>query len=108
MKKSSVDNMFKGSGTYTEARCNVAHTLLCDEAHRLNEKSGMFHNQGEDRSVPEGDQEAVQGIAGRSGAEGRRDHKEHLPHPAYQGDEGVLYLLYGCEHGSVLEEEIGA
>ena len=49
MKKSSVDNMFKGSGTYTEAGCNVAHTLLCDEAHRLNEKSGMFHNQGENQ-----------------------------------------------------------
>lgn len=46
IKKSSVDNMFKGSGTYTEAGSNVAHTLLCDEAHRLNEKSGMFHNQG--------------------------------------------------------------
>ena len=48
-KKSSVDNMFKGSGTYTEAGCNVAHTLLCDEAHRLNEKSGMFHNLGENQ-----------------------------------------------------------
>ena len=31
IKKSSVDNMFKGSGTYTEAGCNVAHTLLCDD-----------------------------------------------------------------------------
>ncbi len=49
IKKSSVDNMFKGSGTYTEAGCNVAHTLLCDEAHRLNEKSGMFHNMGENQ-----------------------------------------------------------
>lgn len=49
IKKSSVDNMFKGSGTYTEAGCNVAHTLLCDEAHRLNEKSGMFHNLGENQ-----------------------------------------------------------
>ncbi len=49
IKKSSVDNMFKGSGTYTEAGCNVAHTLLCDEAHRLNEKSGMFHNIGENQ-----------------------------------------------------------
>ncbi len=46
IKKSSVDNMFKGSGTYTESGSNVAHTLLCDEAHRLNEKSGMYHNQG--------------------------------------------------------------
>jgi len=49
MKKSSVDNMFKGSGTYTETGLNVAHTLLVDEAHRLNEKSGMFHNLGENQ-----------------------------------------------------------
>lgn len=49
MKKSSVDNMFKGSGTYTECGVNVAHTLLVDEAHRLNEKSGMFHNMGENQ-----------------------------------------------------------
>lgn len=49
MKKSSVDNMFKGSGTYTECGSNVAHTLLVDEAHRLNEKSGMFQNLGENQ-----------------------------------------------------------
>ena len=49
IKKSSVDNMFKGSGMYTEAGDNVAHTLLCDEAHRLNAKSGMFHNLGENQ-----------------------------------------------------------
>lgn len=49
MKKSSVDNMFKGSGTYTECGANVIHTLLVDEAHRLNEKSGMFHNLGENQ-----------------------------------------------------------
>ncbi|WP_033154311.1 DUF2075 domain-containing protein [Pseudobutyrivibrio ruminis] len=49
MKKSSVDNMFKGSGTYTETGLNVAHTLLVDEAHRLNAKSGMFHNKGENQ-----------------------------------------------------------
>lgn len=49
MKKSSVDNMFKGSGSYVECGTNVAHTLLVDEAHRLNEKSGMFHNLGENQ-----------------------------------------------------------
>jgi DUF2075 family protein len=49
MRKSSVDNMFKGSGTYTDTGLNVAHTLLVDEAHRLNEKSGMFHNMGENQ-----------------------------------------------------------
>lgn len=49
VKKSSVDNMFKGSGTYTEAPCNAVHTILVDEAHRLNAKSGMFHNKGENQ-----------------------------------------------------------
>ncbi|MCR5279352.1 MAG: DUF2075 domain-containing protein [Lachnospiraceae bacterium] len=49
IKKSSVDNMFKGSGTYVDCGNNVAHTLLCDEAHRLNAKSGMFHNLGENQ-----------------------------------------------------------
>ena len=49
IKKSSVDNMFKGSGMYTEAGENMAHCLLVDEAHRLNEKSGMFHNLGENQ-----------------------------------------------------------
>ena len=49
LKMSSVDNLFKGSGTYIETRNNVIHTLLVDEAHRLNEKSGLFHNQGENQ-----------------------------------------------------------
>lgn len=49
IKKSSVDNMFKGSGIYTEAETNVVDTILVDEAHRLNEKSGMFQNMGENQ-----------------------------------------------------------
>ncbi|MCR4845718.1 MAG: DUF2075 domain-containing protein [Eubacterium sp.] len=48
-KMSSIDNLFKGSGTYTESRKNSIHTLLVDEAHRLNEKSGMFQNLGENQ-----------------------------------------------------------
>ncbi len=48
-KKSSVNNMFKGSGSFVEAPENMAGTLLVDEAHRLNEKSGLFHNQGENQ-----------------------------------------------------------
>ncbi len=47
--KSSIDNMFKGSGSFTEAPENMAGTLLIDEAHRLNEKSGIFHNMGENQ-----------------------------------------------------------
>ena len=49
IKVSSVDNMFKGSGSYTETGNNMIHTLLCDEAHRLNAKSGIYHNQGENQ-----------------------------------------------------------
>ena len=48
-KMSNIDNLFKGSGTYTETKNNSIHTLLVDEAHRLNEKSGMFHNKGENQ-----------------------------------------------------------
>ena len=49
IKRSSVDNMFKGSGIYTEADNNIVHTILVDEAHRLNAKSGMFQNMGENQ-----------------------------------------------------------
>ena len=41
--------MFKGSGSYTETENNMIDTILADEAHRLNEKSGMFHNMGENQ-----------------------------------------------------------
>lgn len=49
MTKTSVDNMFKGSGSYVDAGKNIVHTLLVDEAHRLNEKSGPYHNRGENQ-----------------------------------------------------------
>ena len=49
MKVSSIDNLFKGSGSYTETENNMIHTLLVDEAHRLNRKSGMFRNLGENQ-----------------------------------------------------------
>lgn len=48
-RKSSIDNMFKGSGIYTDASENIVDTILIDEAHRLNEKSGMFQNLGENQ-----------------------------------------------------------
>ena len=49
MRKSSIDNMFKGSGIYTEAGTGIVDTILVDEAHRLNDKSGMFQNLGENQ-----------------------------------------------------------
>ena len=44
--KSSIDNMFKGSGAYVDAPRNAVDVILADEAHRLNEKSGLYGNQG--------------------------------------------------------------
>lgn len=48
-KGASINNMFKGSGSYIDAESGLIDTLLCDEAHRLNEKSGMFANLGENQ-----------------------------------------------------------
>lgn len=48
-KKSSITNMFKGSGSYVDVPEGMIDTILADEAHRLNEKSGLFHNQGENQ-----------------------------------------------------------
>ena len=49
VRKSSVDNLFKSSGIYTETGNNVVDTILVDEAHRLNEKSGHYGNMGENQ-----------------------------------------------------------
>ena len=47
--KSSIDNMFKGSGSYVDVPNNALDVILADEAHRLNEKSGLFSNLGENQ-----------------------------------------------------------
>lgn len=49
IKLSDIDLMFSGSGSFTNADKNVFDVLLVDEAHRLNEKSGMFKNLGENQ-----------------------------------------------------------
>lgn len=48
-KKSHINNLFKGSGSYHNAEQNSLEVLIVDEAHRLNEKSGMFQNIGENQ-----------------------------------------------------------
>lgn len=47
--KSRISNLFKGSGSYTESDKNDFDTLIVDEAHRLNEKSGLYSNLGENQ-----------------------------------------------------------
>ena len=49
MTKTRFSNLFKGSGSYTETAPNTFDALIVDEAHRLNEKSGMFQNLGENQ-----------------------------------------------------------
>lgn len=47
--KSHISNLFKGSGAYTQSEPDVFDALIVDEAHRLNEKSGMYQNLGENQ-----------------------------------------------------------
>lgn len=47
--KTRIANLFKGSGAYTDTETNTFQALIVDEAHRLNEKSGMFSNEGENQ-----------------------------------------------------------
>lgn len=47
--KSRISNLFKGSGSFFQADKNDFDTLVVDEAHRLNEKSGLFSNLGENQ-----------------------------------------------------------
>jgi DUF2075 family protein len=46
MKRSHISNMFGGSGSYHDAEPDSFDCLIVDEAHRLNEKSGMFMHLG--------------------------------------------------------------
>ncbi|MGI2772915.1 DNA/RNA helicase domain-containing protein [Bacillus cytotoxicus] len=48
-RKGHIDNLFKGSGSYINASTNEFDVLIVDEAHRLNEKSGMFNHLGENQ-----------------------------------------------------------
>ncbi|ANB55739.1 type III restriction enzyme, res subunit [Anoxybacillus sp. B7M1] len=48
-RKGHIDNLFTGSGSYVNAPSNEFDALIVDEAHRLNEKSGMFQNLGENQ-----------------------------------------------------------
>lgn len=49
LKKTRIDNLFKGSGCFVESAENEFDVLLADESHRLNAKSGVFKNQGENQ-----------------------------------------------------------
>ena len=48
-RKTRINNLFKGSGSFVESAENEFDVLIVDEAHRLNAKSGMFQNLGENQ-----------------------------------------------------------
>lgn len=48
-KKSHISNLFSGSGSYHSVEEDIFDCLIVDEAHRLNEKSGMFRHLGENQ-----------------------------------------------------------
>lgn len=48
-KLNYIKSLFKGSGQFIDVDRDFFDCLIVDEAHRLNEKSGMFHNLGENQ-----------------------------------------------------------
>ncbi len=48
-KMSGLNNLFKGSGSFYDCESNSFDVLIVDEAHRLNKKSGLFSNLGENQ-----------------------------------------------------------
>ena len=49
LKKSRIDIMFQNTSRYYDSPKNAYDTILVDEAHRLNEKSGIYSNLGENQ-----------------------------------------------------------
>ncbi len=47
--KTVISNLFRGSGSFFNAQQNLFDVLIVDEAHRLNEKSGLYSNLGENQ-----------------------------------------------------------
>lgn len=48
-RKSRISNLFSGSGAFVSEAPDTHDTLIVDEAHRLNEKSGLYRNLGDNQ-----------------------------------------------------------
>lgn len=46
-RRTEITNFFSGSGAFTNSEKSNFDTLIVDEAHRLNEKSGLYGNLGD-------------------------------------------------------------
>ena len=49
VRPSVVDNLFSGSGSFHQTPRNTFDALIVDEGHRLNAKSGLYQNLGENQ-----------------------------------------------------------
>ncbi|TWT21312.1 DUF2075 domain-containing protein [Luteimonas marina] len=49
VRRVEIGNLFSGSGVFHESEPDVFDTLVVDEAHRLNEKSGLYGNLGQNQ-----------------------------------------------------------
>jgi hypothetical protein len=49
LTRTQYSNLFRGSGQFTSAEPGAFKALIVDEAHRLNEKSGLFQNLGDNQ-----------------------------------------------------------
>jgi uncharacterized protein len=47
--KSRISNLFSGSGAFVNDAPDTHDALIVDEAHRLNEKSGLYRNKGDNQ-----------------------------------------------------------
>jgi len=47
--KTRISNLFCGSGAFVNDEADTYDTLIVDEAHRLNEKSGLYRNLGDNQ-----------------------------------------------------------
>jgi DUF2075 family protein len=48
-KKTRINNLFSGSGAFVNDEPDTFDALIVDEAHRLNEKSGLYRNLGDNQ-----------------------------------------------------------
>ena len=47
LRRSRISTLFGGSGSFVDSPADEFDTLVVDEAHRLNEKSGLYGNKGD-------------------------------------------------------------
>jgi len=48
-KQDYISKLFQGSGSFNKCSKDIFDSIIVDEAHRLNEKSGMYKNLGENQ-----------------------------------------------------------